>query len=102
MCINIGAKFWVQKHFSFSQKFGIIYNYSSPTVYCGEKILSLPTAKGDYDLGLKADACLKTAELYINGEQVHNETYIPEKLRGIYLVFKNVDIILKNIKITKV
>ena len=84
-----------------ADKFGLMYNNPSPTVYCEEKIISLPTTSGYFNICLKADADLKKSELHINSDLAYSEEYIPKELRGVYLVLKNAELIIKNIKITK-
>ena len=84
-----------------AEMLGLFYNYPSPIVYCEDKLLKLPDAPGAYDIHLRTDALSKKAELYIGDDFVLREDYIPAKARGIYLVFKNAELVLKNVKIIK-
>ena len=55
----------------------------------------------DFEYELCADYCGGTVTLYRDGQVVWQDRYIPDGRRGIYLLMKNAELTLHDVKIVK-
>lgn len=83
-----------------SEKFGLFWDYASPTVFSEEHALWLePQFETAFSYELKADSKAQKAMLYLNGNFVEELPY--NTTGGLYFILKNATLSLYDIKNTK-
>ena len=83
------------------ERFGILCNDSTPTVFHEENILWLPTEPGMvFHIRLELNADAQTGSLTVNGAE-KTFPYAPQEPHGLYLVLKNSDVFLHAVRVTR-
>ena len=83
-----------------TEKFGLFWNYTSPTIFSEEHALWLqPAGDGSFVFTLKADATEKKAQLFLYDTCVCEMPY--ETSGGLYFILKNGKVTLEHIKVSK-
>lgn len=84
-----------------AEKFGLFWNYPSPTVFAEEHALWLePEADGSFTFHLKADWQKGKAELYLYDQYICELPY--ETSGGLYFILKNASVAIEHIQVWQV
>lgn len=87
---------------SVCEEVGLYWNFHMPKLWKPENLLKLELGPDeDFEYQLCADYCGGTATLYRDGQAVWQDRYIANGRRGIYLLMKNAELTLREVKIVK-
>lgn len=84
------------------EEIGLYWNFPFPKLWEPDRMLKLELGPDeDFEYELCADYCGGTVTLYRDGQAVWQDRYIPDGRRGIYLLMKNAELTLREVKIVK-
>ena len=83
-----------------TEKFGLFWDYSHPTIFSEDHALWLKPKEGrDFSFRLIADWKNKKARMYLGDEYICERPY--ETKGGLFFILKNADVTIKHIQVRK-